>query len=1297
MAEGNLINNRFTCDDVLAEKLVNGRDTNNYVETNLTAELPVRDWNYRNFTRKKNLVVLESQRKPTIVLNAKDKALACLVDSGSDRCLIKYETLQRLEDNPEINQSQLRVRGIAGDSRVVGETKLEIMLPETGNVIEVMALVLRDMNYKGHIILGNDLLRKSKSVIDYAKETITIDGIVLPFVRKETDTKNVPGSMEEHSIVANLCTGSTRKKRKNHTRKVKEVGSNKKITYTVHLASDVTLEAKSMTTICGHTGSFAGQYVVKNRTDHKGYLVAQSLCNIEEDGRVPMCILNPTSEEIFLSEGSGVATLEESNFCESAVLIQNMEEELKRTQNVEDIGKTTETLTTGCESSKLEGAAKELELKDVNVGSEPEGGAKEELIKLLNKYRSVISLKGEGIGKTKLLKHRIELVEKNLTVNTPPYRIPHKFQALLDIELASMKEQGLIRDSISPFNSPVLVVHKKSGEIRPVIDFRNVNKNIFVNSFALPRIDDILNSVGEAKYFSTLDLKSAFHHIELEEDSKPITAFSVGNHKYEFNVLPFGLSTSPSVFQALMSRCLGEVLGMIAFCYLDDIIIFSKSISDHLEHLEIVLDKIKQANLRVKLEKCEFLKNRVNYLGYIISSEGITYETNSNIEKATPPTDVKSLQTYLGFVNYFRRFIPQFSVIASPLYSLLQKDKVYEWTPECDEAFRNLQELVNQKPVLSHPDYEKPFYVFSDASGSGLGGCLMQAVGESKVLKPILYFSKTLSKTQRRYSTTKREALALVSAIRQFRYIITGYPTYVFTDHRPLVFMFKRKLPPDAAMARWCLALQGYPIELKYYPGKLNVIADYLSRITVPLEEQDMVECETLSRSLDSRNESEEEDVEVCDSLVTDSGSKVDNDKPLSAYIPTLEEVSWSVSELKEAQSNDAVSKEVILSIKGESESSSNIKNLDSYLLIGDILYKRRKLDDNHLIVLNVVIPEALMNKAIKAVHYTSHNDHVHTLFKFQFRYFNPNEKALIRNYVKECEVCKLIKGRSPKPIKLKTALPTSKPFQAVSMDFLGPLPVTDSGNKYILVIIDLFTRFCVLKCVSSKHSETVIECLRDTFDVFGYPDQLLSDNALEFTSSAMQNFASINSVRKTEVLSYSAYSNGIVERNNSKILNLLKLYVNSVSSNWDQYISTAANTINNSLNETLSDTPAFTLFGHDTVPNIQRTELRDIYNFDSPEQLVIVREKFNNNVRELIHSRLVNEKKKQLLKKNFHRKDRTVEVGDRVLVRNQAKRKLDLNYFGPGTVLESNNHKIKVEIGKNILSRVNINRIIKL
>ena len=407
----------------------------------------------------------------------------------------------------------------------------------------------------------------------------------------------------------------------------------------------------------------------------------------------------------------------------------------------------------------------------------------------------------------------------------------------------------------------------------------------------------------------------------------------------------------------------------------------------------------------------------------------------------------------------------------------------------------------------------------------------------------------------------KKEFLAIYEALREFRFIILGYTCTVYTDHRPLSYLFKRKLPSDCAMARWSTEIDSFNVNVKYFEGNRNVLADFLSRIDGDVLSTDVLEnCENLrtkeseammvtTRSAKDKlnlndidltidNEVDNDDVNV-DKNENDGNNN--NDAKLTEYVPTFEEISWTIDELIAEQNQDPLCIEIINIMNGKLD--SNVRDLDSYVLNEGILYKKRTfLGDKNCsadsTILSIVVPSTLFKKAINYVHYRHNTGVKHTLFSFKLLYCHPNERSMVMTYVpNSCNICKILKGRVNVPIEIQTAPTARKPFEAVAIDFLGPLISTDSGNRYILSCVDLFSRFSVLNALPNCSSEAVISCLINIFDKFGYPKILLSDNALEFKANSVQLFAKINNFVKIGVL---PFSNGIVERRKQVSLDCL-------------------------------------------------------------------------------------------------------------------------------------------------------------
>lgn len=415
------------------------------------------------------------------------------------------------------------------------------------------------------------------------------------------------------------------------------------------------------------------------------------------------------------------------------------------------------------------------------------------------------------------------------------YRTPPVHNKVIEEEMKRLLELKIISHSKSPFNSPVWIVPKKGGEngeqlYRIVIDYRKLNKVTIQDNYPLPRIEDIIDQLGGARHFSVMDLVSGFHQIALKEEDKYKTAFSVRGAHYEFNRLPFGLINSAPAFQRLMTQVLEGLIGRICFVYIDDIVVYGRSIEEHNMNVDTVLKRLSLNKLKIKPSKCHFLKNEIKYLGFLISDGGYKMDPNKTeaIRNFVPPQEQKQLKSFLGLISFYRKYIPSFSLIAQPLHRLLRKDVIFEWSAECKFAFDKLIEAVEKNIILKYPDFSKEFYLTTDASNFGLGAVLSQR-GDDGTDRPLAFISRSLNPAEQNYSTTEKECLAIVWAIHDFRHYLIGRKFTIFSDHRPLVWL-DNVADPGARLLRWRLKLNNYNYEIKFTPGRTNFVADEFSR-----------------------------------------------------------------------------------------------------------------------------------------------------------------------------------------------------------------------------------------------------------------------------------------------------------------------------------------------------------------------------------------------------------------------------------------------------------------------------------
>ena len=417
-----------------------------------------------------------------------------------------------------------------------------------------------------------------------------------------------------------------------------------------------------------------------------------------------------------------------------------------------------------------------------------------------------------------------------------PYALREKVAAMIQDYLA----RGIIRNSWSPWASPIVLVPKKDGTIRFCVDYRGLNSVTVKDAFPLPNIDNTLMTLGNKKVFSTMDFITGYWQIKIEPDSIEKSVFTTEKGLYEFLVMPFGMTNAVATFQRFMNRLFDGILNDFVFVYIDDILVASNSFEEHLNHLKIIFEKIRDAGLKLKIKKCCFLAKELPFLGHILTQEGI----KKDMDRVTPildfpiPTTQKKLQSFLGFMTYYRKFIHAFGKIAAPLFRLLKKELKIKFGQEEIEAFKKLKEKLAENVVLYFPDFraaqkdsKRMFIIMTDASKLGVAAVLCQP-DESGKVRPLYFSSRQCNQAERKYPPTELEALAVKFGANKFAQFITMIPTRVLTDHRALVPMFKTKRETgNIRVDRWIMELQSrFILNLEYNPGKNNIVADVLSR-----------------------------------------------------------------------------------------------------------------------------------------------------------------------------------------------------------------------------------------------------------------------------------------------------------------------------------------------------------------------------------------------------------------------------------------------------------------------------------
>lgn len=775
---------------------------------------------------------------------------------------------------------------------------------------------------------------------------------------------------------------------------------------------------------------------------------------------------------------------------------------------------------------------------------------------LLTKNSAVFSLGPTDQGRTSLRRHRID------TADVPPIkqaarRIPfaRRNEALQLVE--EMAQQGVIRPSKSPWCSPVVLVKKKDGSTRFCVDYRQVNEATKKDSYPLPRIDLILEALAGSKWFATLDLQSGYWQVEMDESSREKTAFTCGNGLWEFTVMPFGLCNAPATFQRLMEEVLAGIPYTTCLVYLDDIIVHAATFEELIERLQLIFDRLRDAGLKLSPTKCELCQESVQYLGHIVSAEGSSPDPGKidTVQQWPQPRNRKEVQSFLGLCAYYRRFVKNFSHVAKPLHHLTEKSQRFLWDERCEAAFTQLKTLLTNAPILSQPRLELPFILDTDASHHAMGAVLSQKIdGEERVIE---YYSKTFNRAELNYCVTRKELLAVVRAVKHFQPYLLGRHFVLRTDHASLRWLMNFR-EPEGQVARWIQCLQEYDFDIVHRPGRQHGNADALSRR--PCLDRECRYCQRLEQR-------EEVNVRVTQ-VQTDFAAIQKEDPTLGLVHQWLQEGKPTKEEIR------ALSPEA----KAYWSMWSTIFLCDEKAC-RHISHNR---DDDH----QLLVPRSRVKDLLVLAHDSPIGGHYgfrKTLQKVKKQFYWPNCSRDVEDYCRTCSTCQARSGPRTRQRSSLQICNSGAPFERVAVDILGPLPETERGKRYILVVMDYFTKWPEAIAIPDQTAETVAEaCIEHVFSRFGAPMQLHSDQGRNFEASVFQETMRLFGIDKTRTTALHPQSDGMVERFNRTILDYLAKFVNDNQRDWDTLLPFLLMSYRSAVHETTKNTPARLVFGRE-------------------------------------------------------------------------------------------------------------------
>ena len=973
-----------------------------------------------------------------------------------------------------------------------------------------------------------------------------------------------------------------------------------------------------------------------------GALIAKTAVSTKE-GLVPMRAYNPCDEVKTLYHGTTVGIL--TDITEAIPLELGSNSQLKRQTEVNKstIEPQVQNTFLSQESSSPEAQipehVQELYLRDrVSLTYAQDTRFQ----RFLTEYSEQFAKNSNDIGVTQIIKHDIP------TGDAPPVRqrvrrLPQEQIPILQKQIDSLHEKGIIRPSQSEWASNVLLVRKKDGTWRLCIDYRELNnKTKAVDPYMLPRIDDTLDALSHAKYFATLDLIAGYHQIELTDEAKPKTAFvtpRITPSHWEYNFMPFGVQGGPSTFQRLMDKLLHGLEYKIALAYLDDIIVYAPSIDELLDRCNVVFARLREAGLKVKPSKCFFFQTETKYLGHVVSGNGVSCDPEKiKAVKSWPvPRNIRDVRSFIGTVAYYKRFIRNFAQICRPLHALTCKNAKFQWTIECEAAFQELKRRLTSAPVMAYPQAEGRYILDTDASSFAIGAVLSQEqfdeVSGKYEEKVIAYASRVLQPREQRYCTRRRELLAIVFFVKKFRPYLYGRDVLIRTDHASLKYIKSMKDPNDQ-FARWIISLEEtkYTIETRH--GKSHANADGLSRAprcegkhcicagvadienTSDSEDTFRDHGSTIFDPIDDFSSDEEDDmykgkdiriIDPSETMATEKEKPIPQVNNIEHAPPVVNVVKfaklWTVAEMQTAQMQDPDICPVLSAktscpdcrphwreISIESQAAKVYwSEWDSMYVRNGCLYRKWESNNGQIERFQLVLPYIYRDVVLEELHNAKTSGHMgrrRTMSKIQERFFWYKMREDVIRWIKTCERCQ----RRKRPGKTARAplvnYTMGAPMERIGMDICGPFIQTSRGNRVILVISDYFSKWTQAVPLPNHEASTVAEALvTHWISLWGCPYSIHTDKGTDFESKLMHELCNVLGIEKTRTTSYHPASDGQVERDNATIQQL----VNAIGDNyeeWDLYLPLAMMAYRATRHDTTGESPNMMLTGRQmTLP----------------------------------------------------------------------------------------------------------------
>lgn len=863
-----------------------------------------------------------------------------------------------------------------------------------------------------------------------------------------------------------------------------------------------------------------------------------------------------------------------------------------------------------------------------------DGNQRAELLNVLDKHSSCFPKElPMELPPRRRTDHEIDVEAGAKPPSRPPYRLSQPELGELQRQLEKLLQHGFIEPSKSPFGAPVFFVKKADGSLRLVCDWRPLNNITVKTQACLPNIDDLFDTVRGARYFSKLDLMSGYHQVRIREEDIPKTAVNTPFGQFQFRVMGFGLTNAPATFMSMMNDVLRPFLRKCVIVFLDDILVFSHSWAEHLCHLDCVLSALEKEKLYCKRTKCEFAATSLKFLGHIISGQtiGPDPEKLQAVESWSTPRSVTDIRRFLGFANYFRRFIQDYATIAQPLEVLTGKHTRFAWGSLQQQAFNALKQALISAPVLRLADVTKPFRVVTDASDTALGGVLLQQESSAAWL-PIAYTSRRLRPEEQNYTAMERETLAVLHALRVWKlYLFAHFD--VITDNQGVKYL-RTKTNVSKREARWIDFLADFDFTIVHCPGRENM-------------------ADALSRSIANVEVTLQQDEQLQELLA--SGYAADNDF-----------------------------KSIVSGLVHRDEQLQRRYHWDSS-------QERLYLKDNP--EWRLCVPVGPLRRRLLGLCHDSissgHPGRDRTYTRLARSYYWPRMGRFVARYVKACRVCQRSKGNKSRENRLQPLPVPSTPWECIGMDFITDLPTSPQGNDAILTFIDRLTKqahFVATNITTNAHGVAELY-MQHVYRLHGLSKSIVSDRDPRFTAELYRAIFRRLGVRLDFSTANHPQTDGVTERVHRTIGQILRSAVNHRQNNWEEILPMCEFAYNDMVQGSTCETPFYLNYGHHPLSAADPLLSAEGTSCDEAQCWIDCQKSALNEARDSIQDAI----RSQEIYANRTRHNSRFRAGDQVMVhrdymttsvsRDQPCSKLKPRWFGPFTVEKSFGSTVRLEL----------------